>query len=246
VAGVGWDASRRRYRRELAALEARRAIEAERARISRDMHDEVGASLSEIAVLSEVARRQLGASDATEERLARIAESSREMLDRLGQIVWAVNPRHDQLPALAGYLREHAARYLDAHGIEARLQFPARAPERPVSAEVRRTALLVLKEALHNAAKHAEAGVVGVRFEADGARLSLTVRDDGRGFELSGDGATPSVGGDGLGNMARRAREVGGTLDVTSEAGAGCVVRLDIPLAPVPRSTSPEADRMDV
>lgn len=232
VAGVGWDVSRRRYRRELAALEARRALEAERARISRDMHDEVGASLSEIAVLSEVARRQLGEGAATEERLARIADSSRQMLERLGQIVWAVNPRNDRLPALAGYLREHAARFLDAHGLAARLRFPASVPDAPVSAEVRRTALLILKEALHNAARHADATAVGVDFEADARRLVLTVRDDGRGFaEPSGDGAPRYVGGDGLGNMARRAAEVGGTVAVESAPGEGCTVRLAVPLA---------------
>ena len=240
VAGVGWDVSRRRYRRELAALEAQRALEAERSRISRDMHDEVGASLSEIAVLSEVARRQLGEAAVTEERLTRIADSSRLMLERLGQIVWAVNPRNDRLPALAGYLREHAARYLDAHGLTARLAFPARLPDVPVSAEIRRTALLVLKEALHNAAKHAEANAIGVSFEVVAGRVLLTIRDDGRGFtEASGDGAAARfIGGNGLGNMASRARDAGGTLAVTSAPGTGCTVRLDIPLVSPPGGSS--------
>lgn len=225
VAGVGWGASRRRYRRELAELRARQARDAERARISRDVHDEVGASLSEIAILSEVARRQLDG-EANEERLRRIAETSREMLDSLGQIVWAVNPRNDRLPALAGYLREHAARFLDAHGLRARLDV-ARLGDAPVPAEVRRAVFLVLKEALHNAVKHAGADEVAVTFGAEGDRLVLTVRDDGRG--LAGGDGMRWAGGDGLGNMARRAEEVGGTLAVRDAPGGGVEVRLDVP-----------------
>lgn len=225
VAGVGWDVSRRRYRRELAELKARQARDAERARISRDVHDEVGASLSEIAILSEVARRQLDG-EANEERLRRIAETSREMLDSLGQIVWAVNPRNDRLPALAGYLREHAARYLDAHGLRARLDV-ARLGDAPVAAEVRRAVFLVLKESLHNVVKHAGATEVAVAFGAAGGRLLLTVRDDGRGL-AGGDGAR-WAGGDGLGNMARRAEEVGGALAVRDAPGGGVEVRLQVP-----------------
>ena len=227
VAGVGWGVSRRRYQRELAELKAQQARDAERARISRDVHDEVGASLSEIAILSEVARRQLDG-EANEERLRRIAETSREMLDSLGQIVWAVNPRNDRLPALAGYLREHAARFLDAHGLRARLDV-ARLGDAPVPAEVRRAVFLVLKEALHNVVKHAGAAEVAVTFGAEGDRLVLTVRDDGRG--LAGGDGVRWAGGDGLGNMARRAEEVGGSLAVCDAVGGGTEVRLDVPVA---------------
>ena len=227
---VVWDVSRRRYRRQLARLEAQRALDAERARISRDMHDEVGASLSEIAVLSEVARRQLDASSPAEDRLRRIADTSRAMLESLGHIVWAINPRNDSLPALVGTLREHAARTLDAHSLNGRLRFPPTPPEQPVSAEVRRAVFLVLKEALHNVVKHAQAETVTVALALDPDGLLLTVADGGRGFAPhEGDGAPRAMGGNGLGNMERRAQEIGGHLTVDSTRN-GTTVRLSVPL----------------
>ncbi|GAB5535500.1 MAG: hypothetical protein Rubg2KO_17490 [Rubricoccaceae bacterium] len=217
VALVVWDVSRRRYRRQLARLEAQRALDAERARISRDMHDEVGASLSEIAVLSEVARRQLDNASPADERLKRIAETSRAMLESLGQIVWAINPRNDTLPALVGTLREHAARTLEAHQLDGRLRFPREVPVRPVSAEVRRAVFLIEKEALHNVVKHAGAQTVEVELTMDSDRLTLVISDDGDGFAPhAGDGAPSAFGGNGLANMERRAGDIGGHLLIES------------------------------
>jgi signal transduction histidine kinase/ligand-binding sensor domain-containing protein len=259
VALAAWSASRRQYRRELARVEARRALEAERARISRDVHDEVGASLTEIAILSELARRELDRPEAASDRLERIAASSRAMLDSLGQIVWAINPKNDRLPALAAYLREHAARYLDTAGLGARLHFPAVVPDRPVSAEVRRNVFLILKEALHNMVRHAGAREATVRLAVEGDRLTLAVADDGAGFAVpSGDGAAPSgdakpppnrlYGGNGLGNMARRAAEIGARLTVDSAPGRGTTLQLDVPLSEQaavgrPRSAAPAQHR---
>ncbi|HLA64862.1 MAG TPA: two-component regulator propeller domain-containing protein, partial [Rhodothermales bacterium] len=237
VAGGAWGASRARYRRALVRLEARRALEAERARISRDVHDEVGASLTEIAILSELARRAPG--DGAAPHLDRIATTSRAMVGALGEIVWAVNPKNDRLPALAAYLREHAARYLEAAGLEARIAFPQPVPDRPVSAELRRNVFLVLKEALHNVVKHAGATYAEVTFALEPGGLALTVRDDGCGFLFpqegganpAGDGAPARAsGGDGLGNLRRRAAEVGGVLVVTSAPGGGTTVHLTVPL----------------
>ncbi|MEL6614409.1 MAG: ATP-binding protein [Bacteroidota bacterium] len=263
VAGAGWGLSRRRYRRELAALRAKQALDAERARISRDMHDEVGASLSEIAILSELAQLSASGGDGAPasglsasgglspsapgpppeaRRLRKIAETSRETLDSIAEIIWAINPTNDRLPTLAGYLREHAARYAETAGLRATLRFPAHPPDRPVSAEVRRNVFLVLKEALHNVVKHAGATAVDVSLLVEGDALTLIVADDGEGFapgasvsggSASGDGVPASVrGGNGLGNMRVRAAEIGGALRIeTSEAG-GTVVRLRVPLAP--------------
>ncbi|MEM6327991.1 MAG: two-component regulator propeller domain-containing protein, partial [Bacteroidota bacterium] len=255
VAGVGWDVSRRRYRRELAALRAKQALDAERARISRDMHDEVGASLSEIAILSELAQLSAqstaggdGAPTPPTGRLRQIAETSRETLDSIAEIVWALNPTNDRLPTLSAYLREHAARYAESTGLRATLRFPAHPPDRPVSAEVRRAVFLILKEALHNVVKHA--GATGVDMSlllpddsADSARLGteaeglgalvLIVADDGAGLaeEVGGDGAPARIrGGNGLHNMRQRAEEIGGTLVVEPGVTGGTVVRLSVPL----------------
>lgn len=236
VAGVGWDLSRRRYRRELAALRARQALDAERARISRDMHDEVGASLSEIAILSELAQLSAsgdGAPAAPTGRLRQIAETSRETLDAIGEIVWALNPTNDRLPTLAAYLREHAARYAESTGLHATLRFPSHPPDRPVSAEVRRAVFLVLKEALHNVVKHAGASAVDVTLALAEDRLTLIVADDGCGLAAppGGDGAPARVrGGNGLGNMRQRAAEIGGAVEVSRGERGGTIVRLTVPL----------------
>ena len=159
-----------------------------------------------------------------------------EVLESLGQIVWAINPRNDTLPALVGTLREHTSRTLDAHALNGRLHFPPTVPERPVSAEFRRAVFLVLKEALHNVIKHAQATTVTVSLAVTPDGLTLTVADDGRGFALhEGDGAPRMIGGNGLGNMERRAEELGGRL-TTDGSGRGTTVCLEAPFLPTVRS----------
>ncbi|MEM1042367.1 MAG: two-component regulator propeller domain-containing protein [Bacteroidota bacterium] len=241
VGAAVWSVSQRRYRRELARLEARQALDAERARISRDMHDEVGASLSEIAILSELAQRDLdgdpgsasGAGSApSTARLSRIADTSRAMLDAIGEIIWAINPQHDRLDRLTAYLREHAARTLDEAGLRVRLDFPAQVPPLTVSAEFRRNVFLVMKEALHNLVRHAGATNATVRLEVDEAALTLTVQDDGCGLP-GGDGAVPRPsgrGGNGLANMAHRAGEIDGTLALDAGPDGGTRLTLRVPL----------------
>ncbi|MCG8468875.1 MAG: histidine kinase [Gemmatimonadetes bacterium] len=228
-------ASRQRFRQELAKIESHRALEAERSRISRDMHDEVGASLTEITILSEIARRELSRPTQADERLDRIAATSRGLVESLGQIVWAINPKHDRLPALAAYLREHAARYLDVVDVETRLDFPTHVPDLRVSAEIRRNVFVVLKEALHNIAKHASASSVTVVLAVMDETLQLTIRDDGVGFSVGTPADPPSSGaplhsGNGVGNMRRRAADIGGSLEVRSEIDVGTAIVLDAPL----------------
>lgn len=234
VGALGWSASRRQYRRELARLQARQALEAERTRISRDMHDEVGASLTEIAILSELAQRDLlrtgGDGAPSTERLSRIADTSRAMLDAMGEIIWAINPQHDRLDRLAAYLREHAARTLEGVDLHVRLLFPTDVAPHVVSAEFRRNVFLVLKEALHNLVRHAGAHTATVRLELDGDTLVLTVQDDGCGMPEH-DAPRPSGrGGNGLGNMAHRAGEIGGTLTLDAAPGRGTRLTLRAPL----------------
>ncbi len=234
-----WSVSQRRYRRELARLEARQALEAERARISRDMHDEVGASLTEIAILSELAQRDVrqhgGDGAPSTERLSRIADTSRAMLDAIGEIIWAINPQHDRLDRLTAYLREHAARTLEDAGLNVRLDFPARVPSLPVSAEFRRNVFLVMKEALHNLVRHAGATAAIVRLRVDEETLTLVVQDDGCGLP-GGDGAVPRPsgrGGNGLANMAHRAEEIDGTLTLDAGPDRGTRLALEAPLGSI-------------
>jgi signal transduction histidine kinase/ligand-binding sensor domain-containing protein len=214
-----------RHRVQLERLRHERALEDERARISRDMHDEVGASLTEIAILSELAVRR-GAANGSHHELNKIAGRSRRMLDAIGEIIWALNPDHDHPEHLAAYLREYAADYLESTGLRAVLSFEVADTDAILTSEFRRNVFLVMKEALANVARHARAEAVDVALELGEGRLILTVRDDGSGF-----GATPDgVGHHGLSNMKRRASALGGSLTMRSDPGSGTTATLDVPL----------------
>ncbi len=218
-----------RHRWQLEAERRRHALERERARISRDVHDEVGASLTEIALLSERTLREQGGGNGGAEPLRRIGRRSRETLSSIGEIIWAMNPDHDRLDRLAAYLREYSSAYLESTGLEARLQFDTAHPPLPVSAEVRRQVFLVLKEALANAATHAGASSVEVTLAVMDHRMRLTVQDDGAGFDPHGS-EVGRPGHHGLGNMRRRALDLGGTLQVESAPGDGTAILLEVPV----------------
>ena len=227
VAVAGSGVSRARFRQQLLSVRAEQALASERARISRDMHDEVGASLTEIAILSDIARHEGGADVAP--HLARIGDKSRRTLDAIGEIIWAISPSNDQGDRFAAYLREYAADFLESAGLEGRLQFPPPGSLPTVGADVRRALFLILKESLANVVKHAGATNVTVCLERTGSMLELTVADDGVG---------PTPGeprafqwGQGLGNMAARAREMSGEMHVEAAHPTGWCVRVQVPLS---------------
>jgi ligand-binding sensor domain-containing protein len=216
---AGWAGHRYRLRR---VLETERV----RTRIASDLHDDIGSSLSQIAILSEVARAQLGAPAApAAEPLARIGALSRESVDAMGDIVWALDPQKDRLTHLAQRMRRHADDVLSARGMELRFDADDRAADRPVAAELRRQVFLIFKEALHNVARHSSARQVQVGLAVADGRLVLSVADDGTGFE-----SEAGSSGHGLRSMKRRAEGLGGTLDVKSAPGTGTRLRLAVPV----------------
>lgn len=197
-----------------------------RTRIATDLHDDIGASLSQIAILSEVARRGAdGPSPRNATTLSEIAGISRELVDSMGDIVWAINPEHDRVSNLTHRMRRFATDLLGGQGIE--LTFRSAGPDGDpgIGANARRQVYLVFKEAIHNAARHSGALRVEVELSAGGERLVLRVSDNGRGF----DPAVPSDG-NGLASMRRRARDTGGALEVLSAPGTGTRVTLTVPL----------------
>jgi signal transduction histidine kinase/ligand-binding sensor domain-containing protein len=200
-------------------------VEVERVRtaIATDLHDDIGSSLSKIAILSEVARREEGASTAGG-RLVTIADISRELVDSMSDIVWAVNPRRDSLRDLSQRMRSFAAEMFSAMGVELSFQGPDPEGRVPLGAELRRQAFLIFKEAVSNAARHAQCRRVDVSLRIDDDELTLAVADDGQGFDnADGDGH-------GLDTMAARARALGGWLDVLSRPDQGTTVSLRAPL----------------
>lgn len=241
VATAAGVAQRNRHRRQLETLQRQRALENERARISRDMHDEVGASLTEIAILSELAGRRDGGRAGIRSEIEKIAGRSRQTLDALGEIIWALDPDHDRSDHLASYLREFTAGYLESAGLRADLAFETTDAASTLTSEFRRNVFLVLKEALANVAKHAEAAEVRVAFIQTVDQLTLTVVDDGVGFDPAA--AEPGCSSSeangarrhGLTNIHRRAWALGGALTVESRRGSGTRVCL---VAPLPSGTT--------
>lgn len=238
VAGAvaaGRAASVRRIKRRLAEMERERQLEQERARIARDLHDDVGAGLTEIAVQTDWLRRdveQLHDAEITG-RADRVCQSAVELIRSVDAIVWAVNPKNDTLDRFVGYLAQSADQFVRAAGLGIRLDVPDEVPATPLSGRVRHNLFLIVREAVNNAVKHAQAKLVRLSVRLDsplaGGRVTITVEDDGRGFDPN----EPADDGrhSGLANMRRRADDIRGTLTLTSRPGSGTRVELTAPLA---------------
>lgn len=208
-----------------------------RARIATDLHDDIGSSLTQIAVLGEVARRQIdGPAAAASQPIARIISISNELVETMSDIVWAINPRKDHLSDLLQRMRRFASDVLTARGIAFRFQVPDGVRDIELGANVRREVFLIFKESLTNIVQHAECANVEIAFGLDDQDLLLALHDDGKGFDAGGHWGTPLAsstrGGNGLINMRRRARDMGGTFDIISRPGEGTTARLRLPVIP--------------
>jgi signal transduction histidine kinase len=224
-----WRAVALRVRARIRRLEQERALERERARIARDMHDEVGANLTHIAATSRLA--MLTAPEEIPEHLEEIAATARQTIDSLDEIVWAVNPRYDTLAGSIEYLGKFAVRFVSSAGLECEVDLPGELPPVILTSDVRHHLLLVVKEALNNAVKHARARKVRIEAALEGNSLRLTVADDGAGFDPA---TRDEAGADGLRNMRERMAGIGGTLEIQSEPGTGTGVTLRLPFSPAP------------
>jgi signal transduction histidine kinase/ligand-binding sensor domain-containing protein len=200
-------------------------VERIRTRIASDLHDDIGSSLSQVAILSEVVRQRIGQNDAQIDRpLSRIATISRELVDSMSDIVWAINPDKDRLYFLTQRMREFSSDVLMARGIQ--FHFGTSSPEQiSVGAEMRRQVFLIFKECIHNIIRHANCTQVEIELLVEKERLIVHVRDNGAGFEP----CTP-VSGHGLRSMRHRAETLGGRFDVAAN-GQGTCVTLEVPLS---------------
>jgi ligand-binding sensor domain-containing protein/signal transduction histidine kinase len=234
-AGV-WFETHRRLRRRLEKLEREQAIERERTRIAKDIHDDLGASLTRITMLSQSVRGETQIPEYISTNLERIFGTARELTRALDEIVWAVNPCHDTLESLANYLSRFAYDFLSVAEIRCRLDLPLQLPAVLVTTEVRHNLFLAFKEALNNVVKHAAASEVQVALKLEANQLILTVADNGRDFVGNDPASKPSTNpdrilhGHGLPNMKRRLAEIGGACEVQSVAGQGTTVTFRVPL----------------
>jgi signal transduction histidine kinase/ligand-binding sensor domain-containing protein len=239
ASGAVWFETRRRMRRKLERAERQRDIERERARIARDIHDELGAQLTIITMLSESASENLDKPHRTSDGILRIYDTARELTRSMDEIVWAVNPRHDTLESLVNYLERFAQDLLVPAGIRCRFNLPVQFPDWSLTSEMRHNLFLAAKEALHNAVKHSGASETLIQLIVNDSSFELSVEDNGRGFSPGAEpGATAGrlASGNGLANMARRLEEIGGRYDIRSAPGKGTKVVFTLAITVAPAS----------
>ena len=215
----------RRLHQQLRVLEAQTALQKERARIAKDIHDDLGANLTQIAFLGELAQQDRAEPDKAAERVGIISATARQAIKSLDEIVWAVNPRNDTLAHLVDYAGQFALDYLRVAGIRCRLDLPQQIPARELSTDLRHNLFLAVKEALHNIVKHSAATEVWLRASFTVHTLDIVIEDNGRGFANVPDDALA----DGLRNMEQRMTDIGGRCSIESQPGRGTKVIVHLP-----------------
>jgi signal transduction histidine kinase len=224
--------ARRRAARQLALANAQTALAEERARIARDLHDDLGANLARIGVLTELVERSINHPENARQQLAKIDSTARDLTRQLDSVVWAVDPANDTLESLARYLHGHAEEYLGLAGIRCHFINTETMPAVSLSSSFRHHLLMIAKEALHNVVSHAAATVVTISIAVQGGQLRIEIADNGHGMPT----AAALIPGHGLANMKSRAASLGGICEfLPPESGSGTVFRLMIPLPSTPK-----------
>ena len=211
-------------------LKQQAVLHQERARIARDMHDEVGAKLTRLSLLTEMAAATPELPPAAGAEVREISDTARETILAFDEIVWAVNPRNDTLGDLAGYLCRHAEDFFEGGPTECVFDLPATIPAVMLPTEVRHEVFLAAKEALTNVAKYAAASRVRLRLVLHPDAFDLVIEDDGRGFDPAAVATRPG-GGNGLINMRDRMRRIGGRFECHSQPGAGTRITFHVPIS---------------
>lgn len=227
ILGVERLFSRARNRRRLEDLQRKQALEEERARIARDIHDDLGTVLSRISMASESVALEAESGSSQQKRLKEICEASRDLTRTMEQIVWAQNPVHDSIDNTASFFASFATELLGAAGVACRLDIPIDLPPHALEADKRHELFLVFKEALNNIIKHSGATVVRISLRLKEARLVLVVEDNGCGFDATA--ARGASRGNGLHNMRNRIRKVGGEVSIVSSSGKGTRIEFSVP-----------------
>jgi signal transduction histidine kinase len=228
AAMVARQISLRRLRRRLEAVEQEHALERERARIARDLHDEIGAGLTEIAMQTAWLQRDVERSAAPEtvSRAEKACQAAIDLTRSVDAIVWAVNPANDSLDRFVSYLTQATEQFTDAAGLAVRFDVPAHIPAIPIAGTVRHGLFLIVREALNNAVKHARCHLIRLAVRLEGTMLTITIEDDGCGVIA----ADPDHPGLGLASMRQRAGDLGGTLEIAPRSSGGTRVAVTIPM----------------
>jgi len=209
----------RKLEKQQAILEKRQAVEEERTRIATDMHDDLGAGLSRIKFLSEMIGIKKQQQQPIEEDISKIRQYSHEMIDKMGEIVWALNQKNDSLTDLLSYTRSYAVEYLSQNGVECNVNTPDNVSPVFVSGEFRRNIFLAVKEALHNVVKHARADEVALTIDVN-KNLTISIQDNGVGFDKNN--VRPYSNG--LQNIEKRMKDINGFADIQNNAGTTVIL----------------------
>ena len=216
----------RRLRTKLQVLEQQAALDKERARIARDIHDDLGGSLTQMALLSGLAQRDVQKPGRVVEHVQQISDAAQQVIKSLDEIVWAVNPRNDTLPDLINYLGQFAVEFLRTAGIQCQAELPDLPPRYPVTSETRHHLYLVVKETLNNIARHAQASRVQFRVDVTDQKARIVIEDNGKGFH----NGEADAFANGVRNMRQRMEEIGGSFNIQSNDGKGTRTELDFAL----------------
>jgi signal transduction histidine kinase len=226
IAGFVYYFSTQKLQRQVALLRQQEALELERSRIARDLHDQLGANLTQVALLAEMAESDKNLPDEVEDHAKQITQTARETTKALDEIVWAVNPSNDTLEGLVNYSGKYAQEYFALAGLRYRVDIPSELPDVTLPPEVRHNVFLAFKESVNNVVKHAQATEVHIRLRLDPAHFALEIEDDGKGPA----GAEQKTGRNGLRNMRKRMEDVGGSFTLGPAPDKGTLVRLTAPI----------------
>ena len=226
IIGIVYFISTQKLSRQLALLRQQEALEKERSRIARDLHDQLGANLTQVALLGEMVEADKEMPTEVEGYAQQISRTARETSTALDEIVWAANPSNDTLEGLVTYACKYAQDYLALAGLRYRLDVPAQLPESNIAPDLRHNVFLAFKESVNNVVKHAKATEVKIRVRLEANKFTIEIEDDGRG---PGD-APKKTGRNGLRNMRKRMEDVGGKFTMTAGAERGTIVRLASPI----------------
>ena len=220
----------RRLRKRVRQLKDEAALHRERARIARDMHDEVGAKLTRLSLLTEMASDRPDLPLAGKSDMKEISETARETILAFDEVLWAVNPRNDTLSDLINYVCRHAEDFFDGSSVQCVFDLPPIIPQAMLPTEIRHQAFLAAKEALNNVLKHSHADEVVIKLVLHAAAFELVFHDNGAGFD-PGVPSKRARGGSGLENMQERIRGLGGRFECDIQAGQGTRICFFIPVS---------------
>jgi signal transduction histidine kinase len=211
-----------------------RELERVRTRIAADLHDDIGSSLTKIVILTDVAQQKaIEPRNEMSESLDAISDISNELVEAMSDIVWAINPKKDQLSELSHRMRRFASDMFTACDIKFHFHAPSSQSDIQLGANVRREVFLIFKESVNNIVKHSNCTEADATFYTEDGRLTLQISDNGKGFDqalLDKQPVKACRGGNGLPSMRQRALELGGEFEITSNTGHGTTVRLNVPI----------------